>query len=138
MNQKRWVKYIAFIETFTGVPGMVSGMGRHLQSLRLLKRDNGWIHNLFQQADNERFHFMTFIKLSKPTLPTRLGVLASQAVCMTTFLSTYLFFPKYCHRFIGYLQEELIDIYTALINEIDNDKSKMKHWKEQKVPFYVS
>lgn len=94
---------MAFIETFTGVPGMVGGMCRHLQSLRMLKHDNGWIHNLLEQADNERFHFMTFIKLSRPAYPTRLGILASQAVFMTSFFCTYLLFPKYCHRFMGYL-----------------------------------
>ena len=31
-----------FLETVAGVPGMVAGMLRHLQSLRAFRRDNGW------------------------------------------------------------------------------------------------
>lgn len=29
-------------------------MCRHLQSLRLMKRDGGWISTLLQEAENER------------------------------------------------------------------------------------
>ena len=37
---------IIFLETVAGVPGMVAAMTRHLQSLRKMRRDNGWIHTL--------------------------------------------------------------------------------------------
>lgn len=37
---------IIFLETVAGVPGMVAAMTRHLQSLRKLRRDHGWIHTL--------------------------------------------------------------------------------------------
>ncbi len=90
-------------------------MCRHLQSLRLMKHDNGWIHHLLEQGDNERFHLMTFVGMMKPSLMTRLGILAWQGMFMTSFFGTYLLFPKYCHRFIGYLEEDLVKIYTDLI-----------------------
>jgi len=102
MTPKRWFNYLTLIEIFTGVPGMVGGMCRHLQSLRLLKHDNGWIHRMFEQADNERFHLMFFVNMQKPSYFTRLSMLGLQGIFMTSFFSTYLFFPKYCHRFIGY------------------------------------
>lgn len=41
---------------------MVGGALRHLQSLRLMKRDNGWIHTLLEEAENERMHLLTFIQ----------------------------------------------------------------------------
>ncbi len=37
---------IIFLETVAGVPGMVAAMVRHLHSLRLMRRDHGWIHTL--------------------------------------------------------------------------------------------
>lgn len=37
---------IIFLETVAGVPGMVAAMTRHLQSLRKMRRDHGWIHTL--------------------------------------------------------------------------------------------
>ncbi len=104
MTDQNWINYMTLIETFTGVTGMVGGMSRHLQSLRLMKHDNGWIHRLLEQADNERFHLMMFVNMKKPSYATRFGILMSQAVFMTSFFSCYVFFPKYSHRFVGYFE----------------------------------
>jgi hypothetical protein len=38
---------------------MAGAMVRHLQSLRLMKRDHGWIHTLLEEAENERMHLLT-------------------------------------------------------------------------------
>lgn len=45
---------ILFLESIAGVPGMVAGALRHLHSLRLMRRDGGWIHTLLEEAENER------------------------------------------------------------------------------------
>lgn len=45
---------------------MVAGMIRHLHSLRLMRKDRGWIHTLLEEAENERMHLMTFMDLKKP------------------------------------------------------------------------
>ena len=42
MSERKWMLRFIFLETVAGVPGMVGGMLRHLQSLRGMKRDNGW------------------------------------------------------------------------------------------------
>ena len=34
----------------------ISGMLRHLGSLRRMKRDNGWIETLWEESFNERMH----------------------------------------------------------------------------------
>lgn len=52
MTEKKWVSRCLFLETVAGVPGMVGGMCRHLRSLRTMRRDNGWIHHLIEEADN--------------------------------------------------------------------------------------
>lgn len=50
-----------FLETVAGVPGFVAGMVRHLRSLRNMERDQGWIHTLIEEAENERVHLLTFL-----------------------------------------------------------------------------
>lgn len=42
MTERKYLIRNIFLESVAGVPGMVGGMLRHLRSMRLLKRDNGW------------------------------------------------------------------------------------------------
>lgn len=57
-SKAQWMARILFLESVAGVPGMVGGMCRHLSSLRLMKRDGGWINTLLQEAENERMHLV--------------------------------------------------------------------------------
>jgi len=34
MDERKWLQRIIFLESIAGVPGMVAGMSRHMQSLR--------------------------------------------------------------------------------------------------------
>jgi hypothetical protein len=104
MTEDKWVTRCLFLETVAGVPGMVAGMCRHLHSLRLMKRDNGWIHHLLEEADNERFHLLTFMGEKNPGKLMRLFILLIQGVFMNSFFIAYLIRPKFCHRFVGYLE----------------------------------
>ena len=54
MDPGQWLMRILFLETIAGVPGFVAAMIRHLRSLRIMKRDGGWIHMLLEDAENER------------------------------------------------------------------------------------
>jgi hypothetical protein len=45
---------------------MCGAMLRHLGSLRTMKRDNGWIHTLLEEAENERMHLLTFMQMRQP------------------------------------------------------------------------
>ena len=42
MTERKWLIRFLFLESVAGVPGMVAGSIRHLNSLRRLNRDNGW------------------------------------------------------------------------------------------------
>ena len=53
MTKDKWLTRILFLETVAGVPGMVAGMIRHLHSLRLMRRDQGWIHTLLSEVRGE-------------------------------------------------------------------------------------
>lgn len=63
MSAEKWLDRFIYLETVAAIPGMVAGALRHLQSLRLMRRDNGWIHTLLEEAENERMHLLTFIKV---------------------------------------------------------------------------
>jgi len=121
-----------FLETVAGVPGFTAAMVRHLHSLRRMQRDHGWIHTLLEEAENERMHLMTFLQLRKPGPIFRFGVIATQYVFTGTFFLAYLASPKFCHRLVGYLEEEAVKTYTHILEEIDAGRLPM--WKNLPAP----
>ncbi|KAI5478296.1 alternative oxidase [Pseudohyphozyma bogoriensis] len=118
MDVPQWMARILFLESIAGIPGMVGGILRHLQSLRLMKRDGGWINTLLQEAENERMHLMTFMKIRDAGWFFRLIVLGAQGVYFNAFFLLYLMSPKAAHRFVGYLEEEAVVTYTQIVDEI--------------------
>jgi len=134
LNRDQWLFRFVFLETVAGVPGMVAAMLRHMVSLRTLKRDHGWIHTLLEEAENERMHLLTFMKLRQPSLAFRLGVLGAQGVFFNAFLAAYIFSPRTCHRFVGYLEEEAVKTYTHAIHDIDIVGSDAAEWATTQAP----
>jgi threonyl-tRNA synthetase len=128
--QAKWVQRILFLETVAGVPGMVAGMLRHLHSLRLMRRDQGWIHTLLEEAENERMHLLTFMELKQPGPLFRAAVLGAQGVFFNLYFLAYLIYPKACHAFVGYLEEEAVRTYTHCLKDIDEGKV----WKSGSPP----
>ncbi|ELT97860.1 hypothetical protein CAPTEDRAFT_122794 [Capitella teleta] len=122
-----WVNRLCFLETVAGVPGMVAAMVRHLESLRKMRRDHGWIHTLLEEAENERMHLMVFLQIKQPSLLFRLSVMSTQAIFVSGFSIAYLLSPKLCHRFVGYLEEEAVITYTKLLQQIED--GGMQEWK---------
>jgi hypothetical protein len=64
---------------------VLQGMARHMKSLRSLQRDGGWIHTLLEEAENERMHLLTFLKLKNPSYPFRAAVLLTQVQTVARF-----------------------------------------------------
>ena len=98
LTERDFLLRCIFLETVAGVPGMAAGAGRHFQSLRLMKRDNGWIHTLLEEAENERMHLMTFMELWKPGMLFRVGVISTQFIFTVFFCGAYVIRPALCHR----------------------------------------
>ncbi|KAI9058370.1 alternative oxidase [Trametes sanguinea] len=119
MDEAQWLKRILFLESIAAVPGMVAAALRHLRSLRLMRRDCGWIHTLLEEAENERMHLMTFMTLKNPSPLFRAMVIAAQGVFYNAFFLCYLISPSTCHRFVGHLEEEAVITYTRCIKEIE-------------------
>ncbi|GAA5985018.1 hypothetical protein JCM11641_000820 [Rhodosporidiobolus odoratus] len=137
MNERQWMARILFLESIAGVPGFTAGILRHLRSLRLMRRDGGWINSLLQEAENERMHLLTFMKIRDPSAFFRLLVLGAQGVFFNMFFISYILSPKSCHRFVGYLEEEACITYTHLLGAIE--RGEVPEWdsnnpKAKKVP----
>lgn len=135
--QKRYGHRAVVLETVAAVPGMVGGLLQHLRALRHIRDDEGWIRELLDEAENERMHLMTFIKITQPTFWERLLVMIVQAVFYNLYFFLYLFAPKTAHRIVGYLEEEAVVSYTHYLSEIDSGNLKnvrapeiaIEYWK---------
>ena len=107
------------LETIAAVPGMVGGALQHLRSLRRMENDQGWISTLLDEAENERMHLMTFIKIAQPTRLERLIILLAQGIFFNGFFLLYLISPRTAHRVVGYFEDEAIISYTEYLNHVD-------------------
>ena len=79
-----------------------------MRSLRLLRRDNGWIETLLEESYNERMHLLTFMKLCEPGAFMKFMILGAQGVFFNIMVAAYLLSPRFIHRFVGYLEEEAV------------------------------
>ncbi|SCV72311.1 BQ2448_3848 [Microbotryum intermedium] len=132
MSVDQWMARILFLESIAGVPGMVAGTLRHLRSLRLMKRDGGWINTLLQEAENERMHLMTFMKIKNPGLFFRACIIGAQGVFYNAFFLAYILSPRSAHRFVGCLEEEACLTYTQIIDEIE--RGHIPEWDSKRNP----
>ncbi len=71
-----------------------------------MDRDHGWIHTLLEEAENERMHLLTFLKLRKPSLIFRMSVVATQV----TPSHAILYAPRKSDTsfLVGYIHEPLL------------------------------
>ncbi|KAJ6552045.1 AOX, alternative oxidase mitochondrial precursor [Mycena vulgaris] len=132
LDEHGWLNRILFLETIAGVPGMVAATLRHLTSLRLMRRDSGWIHTCLEEAENERMHLMTFMTLRDSSIWFRALILGAQGVFYNLFFLAYIVSPRTCHRFVGYLEEEAVLTYTRCIADLE--AGKIPEWTDKPAP----
>ena len=116
---KRYGHRAIILETVAAIPGMVGGTLQHLKALRRIQSDQGWIHRLLDEAENERMHLMTFIEIAQPSRFERWVILIAQGVFYNLFFHIYLISPRTAHRMVGYFEEEAVLSYTLYLAEID-------------------
>jgi hypothetical protein len=123
------------LESVAGVPGFLAAAVRHFQSLRLLKRDHGWIATLLEEAENERMHLIVCLKMFEASTLTRILVVTAQMLMTPTLLAIYLVHPKSMHRFVGYLEETACHTYVNVIKHIEEPGTNLnKEWASLKAP----
>ncbi|KAL9649069.1 hypothetical protein ABK040_008446 [Willaertia magna] len=115
----RYMHHAVVLETVAAVPGMVAGAWKHFVSLRKMRKEQGYISELLEEAENERMHLITWMELCRPTLLERLLVIIAQ-IGFTSFYSlAYMIAPRFCHRLVGYLEEEAVNAYSEFLEAID-------------------
>jgi ubiquinol oxidase len=117
--RKRYGHRAVVLETVAAVPGMVGGLLQHLKALRHIRDDQGWIRELLDEAENERMHLMTFIKVAQPSALERGLIIIAQGLFYNAYFFLYLFAPRTAHRFVAYLEEEAVISYTGYLEAID-------------------
>ena len=134
---KRYGNRAVVLETIAAVPGMVGGAMLHLKSLRRMEDDDGWIHTLLDEAENERMHLMTFVEIAQPTKLERYLVMMAQGIFYAAYFLLYLISYKTAHRVVGYLEEEAVYSYSCYLECIDDGsientaapKVAINYWK---------
>lgn len=132
MTPQQWLARFLFLEIIAGVPGMVAAMLRHFKSLRKCGRDGGWIRTLLEEAENERMHLLTFMKIKQPSVVFRVLVLGAQGVFANMFFLAYAISPQSAHRFVGILEEEAVITYTLAIRELE--EGLLPEWENLRAP----
>ena len=117
---RRYGNRAVVLETIAAVPGMVGGALQHLRSLRRMRDDEGWIHTLLDEAENERMHLMTFVHIAKPSALERWMVLIAQGIFYNFFFLLYMVSSRTAHRMVGYFEEEAVYSYTEYLAGIDS------------------
>jgi len=136
ITTKKVLQRVIFLETIAAVPGMTAAIIRHFKSLRHMERDGGLINMFLEEATNERMHLLTFVTMRDPSLFFRASVIGSQFVFGSGFFLAYIVSPVFCHRFVGYVEEEACSTYTKIIEAIENAPvgSDLAQWKTEDAP----
>ena len=130
------LRRVIFLETIAAVPGMSAAIIRHFKSLRSMERDGGMLQMLLEEANNERMHLLTFVRMREPGYLFRAAVIGGQFGFGSMFILAYMMSPKFCHRFVGYVEEEACSTYTKIIKAIANapDGSDLAAWRTEEAP----
>lgn len=136
ITKDKVLQRVIFLETIAAVPGFIAAIVRHFKSLRRMERDGGLLHLFLEEANNERMHLLSFIKMKNPGMFFRASVVVSQFGFGSAFLASYMMSPKFCHRFVGYVEEEACSTYTKIIDAIETapEGSELAEWRTQVAP----
>jgi hypothetical protein len=136
ITTKKVLQRVIFLETIAAVPGMTAAIIRHFKSLRSMERDGGLINMFLEEATNERMHLLTFVTMRDPSLMFRASVIGSQFLFGSGFLLAYILSPNFCHRFVGYVEEEACSTYTKIIGAIEDapEGSELAKWRTERAP----
>ena len=69
---------------------MVAAIIRHFRSLRNMARDGGMLNMFLEEANNERMHLLTFIRMKEPGYLFRTAVIGAQFGFGSFFLTAYM------------------------------------------------
>jgi hypothetical protein len=74
--------------------------------------------------------------MKDPSTLFRAAVIGGQFGFGLAFLTAYIISPMFCHRFVGYIEEEACSTYTTIIEAIERapEGSELAQWKYDRAP----
>lgn len=117
---RRYGDRVIVLETIAAVPAMVAATFLHLRCLRRMIDDRGWVRTFMDEADNQRFHLMSFVAIVQPSTSERLLIAIAQSVFYNANFLLYLVSARTAHRLAGYLAEQSIAGYSELLARIES------------------
>jgi hypothetical protein len=120
------------LETIAAVPGLVAGIVRYTRDMLGIESDNDWLYTSIQEAEIERIHLLCWMQLYRPSIIFRLYMLSMQIIAFWVFFGAYLVNPRFCHRFVGYLEELALEEYMIMLKKIDD--GRLGDWKVESAP----
>jgi len=64
----------------------------------------------------------------------RVFILMQQVAFTMMFFIAYLISPRFCHKFVGYLEEGAFKNYTMILQDIDRKAGVLNHWRDRPAP----
>ena len=88
------------------------------------------------EANNERMHLLSFVRMKDPGMLFRAAVIGAQVGFGSMFFLAYAVSPKFCHRFVGYIEEEACSTYTKIVEAIEGaeEGSELAQWRTTVAP----
>ncbi len=77
-------------------------------------------------------HLFFFTEQRKPGFAFRFLITATQLFLANVNFTMYLISPRFCHRFVGYLEEQAVHTYTEFIKQID--RGQLPEFAAMKAP----
>ena len=77
-------------------------------------------------------HLFLFLTMRNPGIPYRIILALAQVLVSNWYFLMYLIAPRWCHRWVGFLEEEAVDTYTKLVAAIE--EGRLPAWKNMLAP----
>jgi ubiquinol oxidase len=116
---RRYGNRVVVLETVAAVPAMVAATLLHLQCLRRMIDDRGWVRTFMDEAENQRAHLMSFVAIDRPGIGQRLLIVVAQGVFYNAYFLLYLISARTAHRLAGYLAEQAVRGYSEYLERIE-------------------
>ena len=117
---RRYGGRVVVLETIAAVPAMVAASLLHLQCLRQLIDDRGWVRAFMDEAENQRAHLMAFVAIKRPSWGERWLIAIGQGTFYNAYFLLSLISGRCAHRLAGYLAERSVKGYSDYLASLES------------------
>jgi ubiquinol oxidase len=122
----RYGDQVIVLETVTAVPPMVVATLLHLECLRRMLDDNGWVRTFMDEAESQRTHLMAFVALARPNAWERFLIVLAQGIFYNVYFFLYLISARIAHRLAAYFAEQAVHGYSEYLLQIESGDRAMQ------------